>query len=297
MLPAPPKFPAVPRATLARQNALARWVHARPLLGASASALAGAPVRVLAARVGAAMDPHAAVSVVKLGADRFSVFGASILARKLAQRVLGGPSELAAPRPLTVAEHAIFAAFVAALLEDAGLPGEAWPLDSEAPGDLVELTLSVGTLWARLPALPRFTDVWRADRFAFPILAGRCALPAGTRLAIGDVVIVERALELVVGVGAIGLDRAGRVVTGYVPREMAVPDDAHFELTVQIGAARLSLREVAELSIGQVIPLGRSLTDPLDVHAAGRRIGQGVLVDIDGELGVRIVSVDSDPEK
>jgi type III secretion protein Q len=72
---------------------------------------------------------------------------------------------------------------------------------------------------------------------------------------------------------------------------MALPDDAHLELTVQLGTTRMSLRALSELAVGQVISLGRPLAGPFEVRAGGRLVGQGELVDVDGELGVRIVSL------
>jgi len=72
---------------------------------------------------------------------------------------------------------------------------------------------------------------------------------------------------------------------------MALPDDAHLELTVQLGTTQLSLRQLAELVPGAIIPLGRPLAGPYEVHAGGRLVGRGELVDVDGELGVRIVSL------
>jgi flagellar motor switch/type III secretory pathway protein FliN len=41
------------------------------------------------------------------------------------------------------------------------------------------------------------------------------------------------------------------------------------------------------------MPLGRPLAGLYDIRVAGRLIGQGELVDVDGELGVRIVSMES----
>ena len=42
---------------------------------------------------------------------------------------------------------------------------------------------------------------------------------------------------------------------------------------------------------GQVIELSRSPGEPVDLVVAGKRIGKGELVEIDGELGVRILSL------
>jgi type III secretion protein Q len=84
---------------------------------------------------------------------------------------------------------------------------------------------------------------------------------------------------------------AAEVATGYVRRDMALPDEAHLELTVQLGTTRLSLRRISELAVGEVIPLGRPLAGPYEVRAAGQLVGHGELLDVDGELGVRIVSL------
>jgi flagellar motor switch/type III secretory pathway protein FliN len=103
-------------------------------------------------------------------------------------------------------------------------------------------------------------------------------------------------LELVIGAGGVGLSAPpgaveARVATEYVSRDMALADDANLEVTVQLGTTRLSLRQLGELAIGQIVPLGRPLAGPYEVRAAGRMVGHGELVDIDGELGVRMVSI------
>jgi type III secretion protein Q len=72
---------------------------------------------------------------------------------------------------------------------------------------------------------------------------------------------------------------------------MALPDDARVELTVGLGTARMSLRQILNLAVGETVPLGRPLAGPFDIRAQGTLIGQGELVDVDGELGVRIVSL------
>ena len=81
------------------------------------------------------------------------------------------------------------------------------------------------------------------------------------------------------------------VATGYVGRAMSLPDDARVELTVGLATAQLPLRQVLELAVGEVVPLGRPLAGPFEIRAAGELVGRGELVDLDGELGVRIVSL------
>ena len=88
---------------------------------------------------------------------------------------------------------------------------------------------------------------------------------------------------------AITIDKEAKVATGYVRHDMA--DDTQLDLTVRLGTTRLGVRRIGELAVGEVISLGRPLAGPYEIHVAGRRIGEGELVDIDGEVGVRIVSL------
>ena len=303
------------RREAAIESMLARWLAVRQpgaKIAALASAAAGS-VRVrLEGVVPGPPDPHAALAEVRYGGLSIVVAASSLPVRALATRLLSGPAELAAPRPLTVAEHAIWALAVAAALVDLGIAAEVWPLEGRAaPTDAITVAFAVDipiglgaamTVTASLPPelvvrVPprRPLPTWPID---LPIVIGRCALPRASvgGLAVRDVITIEPCLELIVGAGGVGLSAPpdaveARVATEYVPRDMALADDALLELTVQLGTTRLSLRQLGELSIGQIVPLGRPLAGPYEVRAAGRVVGKGELVDIDGELGVRIVSI------
>ena len=80
------------------------------------------------------------------------------------------------------------------------------------------------------------------------------------------------------------------MATGYV-RTVATTDEPGLPLTVQLGSVRLTLRKLGELAVGEVIGLDRPLAGPYELHVAGQLIGHGELVDLDGETGVRIVSL------
>lgn len=303
----------VSRRDAAIESMLARWIAVRQP-GARVAALAGGAVRARLVETVARMpDPHAALAEVRCAGVSIGLAASSRPVRALAQRLLGGPDELDAPRPLTVAEHAIWALIVAAAIADLDVAAEVWPLDGPAPGGdaitvafAVELPAGEMTVTASFPpdvvvrAPPaRALHDWSLD---LAILVGRCALPRASvaGLAARDVVTLEPRLELVIGAGAIGLSATtgaveARVATEYVPRHVAVIDDASLEVTVQLGTTRMSLRQLGELAIGQVVPLGRPLAGPYEVRAAGRMLGHGELVDIDGELGVRIVSIADSP--
>jgi flagellar motor switch/type III secretory pathway protein FliN len=179
---------------------------------------------------------------------------------------------------------------------------------SNTPGAwrTVELAVTLGNVAMTVVAfVPRSLELrtpplrgWPAWTFDIPIVVGRSAVgrAAIAQLAVRDIITVERTLELQIGDGRIGLTATPRAVeatvsTGYLPRDMTLPDDAHLELTVQLGTTRMSLRALSELAVGQIVSLGRPLAGPFEVRAAGRLVGQGELVDVDGELGVRIVSL------
>lgn len=317
------RLPRRSRRDAAIESTLARWVAPRRL-GAKVAALAGGAVRArLVGVISRVPDPHAAIAELRYGGVSITLAASSRPVRALAQRLLGGPGELDAPRPLTVAEHAIWALAVAAALADLDIAAEVWPQGGggHAGADIegaitiaFELELPAGlgaapmTVTASLPPdillrtpPSRRLHAWVID---VPVIVGRCALRRAsvTALAVRDVITIEPWLELDIGAGGIGLAAApgaveARVVTEYVARDMALPDDATFEVTVQLGTTRLSLRQLGELAIGQIVPLGRPLAGPYEIRAAGRMVGQGELVDIDGELGVRIVRIADQPEQ
>ena len=294
---------------------LARWIAIRPL-GARTTKLAGGPVtatlhRLHGATSRASIDPHAAIAEVRISGATFVLAGASQPVRILAQRLLGGPDELSAPRPLSTAEHAIWALALAAAIEDLGLAAEVWPLvelDPDLARHAIQVELAVelaGTAMTVVALCPRDLELrvpparpLPAWKFDVPVVVGRCAVPRESlsRLEVRDVIVLESDLGLQFGDGAIGLAATtgaveAKVTTGYGPRDMGLPDEAHVELIVQLGTTRLTLRQLAELAPGAIVALGRPLAGPFEVRAAGRLIGHGELVDVDGEVGVRIVSL------
>jgi flagellar motor switch/type III secretory pathway protein FliN len=55
-----------------------------------------------------------------------------------------------------------------------------------------------------------------------------------------------------------------------------------------MGAVSLTAREWAELGAGDVIETGRRIAEPVILRVAGREVARGELVNLEGELGVRI---------
>jgi type III secretion system YscQ/HrcQ family protein len=68
-------------------------------------------------------------------------------------------------------------------------------------------------------------------------------------------------------------------------------DDVTVAMVVELGRVMVSAADIMGLRPGQVIELSRSPGEPVDLVVDGKRIGKGELVEIDGELGVRILSL------
>jgi flagellar motor switch/type III secretory pathway protein FliN len=311
------RLPHRTRREAALESAVARWIGACGEGAPRLERLVGVPIRAEVVPPSASFDADAARCEVRIAGASFEVRGASAGVRAIAQRVLGGPAELAAPRPLGIVEESIWSLVVATALEDLGIAGEVWPCGPRSSGSAVRVGLAVGLGGAAMtveilvpPELdlrvpPTRVPAW-ADRAKLdvPVVLGRCAIARTDleRLAVRHLVTLDRpaaGVELEILGGVVGVRAApGAVVvevaTGYIPRDMSLPDDAHVELTVALGTTQLSLRQVFELSIGQVVSLGRPLAGPFELRAAGRVVGKGELVDVDGELAVRIVSLGGD---
>lgn len=85
--------------------------------------------------------------------------------------------------------------------------------------------------------------------------------------------------------GAIDLTESEDNVRGAI--ESAVLD-APVVVRVEIGAVSLPARQWAALKPGDVLETGRPLGQPVTLRIAGREVGRGDLVNVEGELGVRV---------
>ena len=272
------------------------------------------------------------------------------LAGKLARAALGlDEGELAAPRPLTLAEEGALEFLIAALggadvAQVSGVVGEAavaavsggegWLAVAQA-----HVASPVGDGWARLivpdvarlGAAPlRALEVIEAHaiRFADAHVAlrlevGRTAVARSdlSGLGAGDVILFERfgvrdarggPVTLRLGRGGFGARLDGDALTieehfrlnrGVSSMEFdpsqkgdaASADQLLRELPVEVvcelGRVTMSGRELLELRPGAVIPAGRPLSGPVDLTVGGRVVARGELVDVEGEIGVRITQL------
>lgn len=62
-------------------------------------------------------------------------------------------------------------------------------------------------------------------------------------------------------------------------------------LVIEISRKPMTLQEVGELQKDQVLELSQKSSDPVDLVINGKNIGQGELVEIEGQMGVKILSL------
>jgi type III secretion protein Q len=159
-------------------------------------------------------------------------------------------------------------------------------------------------------------DDWR---LRVPLELGSTSIPLAMlrTLASGDVVLVESPLFDLSGQGRLRLGRLAvngvlsfgnqpsLAITNWAcsPSEPAmdtehdVPtedqrtpplDEVPVRLSFELGTIELSLGELQGLAPGMVLPIAQALPPAVRIHASGRLIGAGELVEVDGRLGVQL---------
>ncbi|HYQ18219.1 MAG TPA: FliM/FliN family flagellar motor switch protein [Polyangiaceae bacterium] len=64
--------------------------------------------------------------------------------------------------------------------------------------------------------------------------------------------------------------------------------DTPVVVRVELGAVSMSAREWASLGAGDIIETAQRIAEPVVLRVAGREVGRGELVNVDGQVGVRI---------
>lgn len=67
--------------------------------------------------------------------------------------------------------------------------------------------------------------------------------------------------------------------------------DLTVPLVVVMGRKSFTVRDLLALRIGQVMDLERAPLEPVELVAAGKVVGKGELVEVDGKLGIRILKL------
>lgn len=237
--------------------------------------------------------------------------------------------EIAAARPATLVERGLCAYLVAWALDLVAAPllveDVAAASPSLRPGDImvsVDLAVRAGSArgFVRIYAPPALLAP--PERPWSDLLLERLPLaPVVIRVLAGRARVSEADLErvrpralvildvppgglfLAAGDGGFAARRDGdaAVVThiygrGFPMSEPTEPDgkdaiarDLPIELTCEIARLTLPARDVLGLAPGAILPLGRRVGDPVELVCAGRTVARGELVDLEGELGMRVL--------
>jgi flagellar motor switch protein FliN/FliY len=75
------------------------------------------------------------------------------------------------------------------------------------------------------------------------------------------------------------------------PADLSLVLDVPVELAVEIGRARMTIREALAVAPGSIIVLDRAAGEPADLLVNGRRVARGEVVAIDEELALRVTEV------
>lgn len=92
-----------------------------------------------------------------------------------------------------------------------------------------------------------------------------------------------------VDVGA--LEASGSKETPDKDSNLKLIMDIPVEIKVEVGNARLSIREVLNLAPGAIIELDRTAGSPADLIVNGTSVGQGDVVVVDESYGIRITKL------
>lgn len=67
--------------------------------------------------------------------------------------------------------------------------------------------------------------------------------------------------------------------------------DISVPLVIVMGRKSYTVKDLLALRMGQVMEMDRAPLEPVDIVAAGKVIGKGELVEVEGKLGVRILKL------
>ena len=73
--------------------------------------------------------------------------------------------------------------------------------------------------------------------------------------------------------------------------------DVPVSLSLEVGRARIPLRNLLQLNQGSVVELERAAGEPLDLYVNGTLIAQGDVVVVNDRFGVRLTDVVSPAER
>jgi len=259
-----------------------------------------ADVALAAAEAAAAVLPAAEVltaSAAQPGSEQVAALFASSVVADLA----GGAS---GPIAVLVAEDLV-QAIAESPIEGLELAGAVQPA-LDAAAEALGGSAQVGRVLAPADVIAMFADGFTVVPLTGSTIAG--ALLVGDSTLAGRPVPAAPSFEAAPGAiggpsGVDGLDEvpalaspspAGNVVTPIsagAPRGIEMLHGVDMEVTVELGRARMTVRDLLALTPGNVLELDRAAGSPADLLVNGRLIARGEVVVVDEDFGLRITEI------
>jgi flagellar motor switch protein FliM len=89
-----------------------------------------------------------------------------------------------------------------------------------------------------------------------------------------------------------GGERKGEAMDSNQLTAAPLLSDVPLRLVVELARIPITLEKVVEMKVGYVIDLGQLASAPLTLVVNGKTIGQGELVEFDGQLGIRVIAIE-----
>jgi flagellar motor switch protein FliM len=73
----------------------------------------------------------------------------------------------------------------------------------------------------------------------------------------------------------------------------ALLKDVPLQIAVELGRVPVTAEDVVNIHVGQVLELNKAPGEPVDLSVHGKVVARGELVEVEGQVGVRILSLTS----
>ncbi len=123
------------------------------------------------------------------------------------------------------------------------------------------------------------------------VLTGQQKAAACVWLRVGDLVWIAQLLDTNAFLSSREQGGAPMAVSEALDSRLSTLDSLPIEVVCEVARIRLAGRELVELAPGAVVPVGRPLSGAVDLTVGGRLFARGELVDVEGEIGVRVIEI------
>jgi len=249
-------------------------------------------VALAAAEAAAAVLP-AAEALTAGGAQPGSEHIAALFASGVVTDLAGGA---AGPLALLVAEDLV-QAIAESPIEGLELAAAVQPA-LDAAAQALGGSAQVGRVLAPADATALFTDGFTVVPLTGSMIAG--ALLVADATLSGSPAPAVPTFESAPGLGPVAEVPAAPAapptftpapVAAGVPRGIEMLHGVDMEVTVELGRARMTVRDLLALTTGNVLELDRAAGSPADLLVNGRLIARGEVVVVDEDFGLRVTEI------